>query len=70
MFDPFNTLKYAELRHKERLEEAERALRYENLPAQPSQIRAKLAAFVQRLSAPVAEQPCPEVPCEHPQPAH
>lgn len=74
MFDMYNTLKYAELRYKERLEEAEQLLRYQSLPTESltpllPRVRAKLDTFAQRLSASVSiEEPCPDIPCE--QPAH
>ena len=70
MLDPYNTMKYAELRYKERLEEAERVMRYDSLPDEPllPRLRAKLAAFANRLNQPAVEQPCPEFPSE--QPAH
>lgn len=75
MLDPYNAAKLAQVVHEERIKEAERLLAqaHYSLPVEPS-IRASLAAFVRRIqnslqTAQPVEEPCPEIPCDTPQPA-
>jgi hypothetical protein len=69
MLDPFSTIQLAEVRYKERLQEAERLMAQASYaPHIEPGIRASLAAFVRRLVPQQAEIPCPEMPCDDPQP--